>query len=266
MIALTTVPKMYFVHTDHLNTPRLIASDTGQAVWQWNNDDPYGNNAPNENPSSAGQFTFNLRFPGQYFDSETSTHYNYFRDYDASTGRYAQSDPIGLIGGINTYAYVDGNPIGYIDPEGLLFTTTLYGMRNDMSTDDAVRAGGPGTIAAGIANAGLYGGVATTGGAIATAAAIPVASSALSAASTQLQPYVVPSVLAISAIVRSGNPGIVTKVPTLPTQSIAAVTRTINQSQKAGAALKRALGAAAAGGSGKAGAFGTDDFGGLYCR
>ena len=118
LIALTTVPKMYFVHTDHLNTPRLITSDTGQPVWRWDNDDPYGNNAPNENPAGAGQFTCNLRLPGQYFDSELNTHYNYFRDYDPLTGRYVQSDPIGLAGGINTYGYVGGNPLSFIDPTG----------------------------------------------------------------------------------------------------------------------------------------------------
>ncbi len=52
--------QLYFIHTDHLNTPRLITNTVGLPVWRWDNDDPYGNNAPNENPSGAGNFTCNL--------------------------------------------------------------------------------------------------------------------------------------------------------------------------------------------------------------
>ena len=60
-----------------------------------------------------------LRFPGQYFDNETGLHYNYFRDYDPATGRYIESDPIGIYGGLNTYSYALENPVAKIDYWGL---------------------------------------------------------------------------------------------------------------------------------------------------
>jgi RHS repeat-associated protein len=61
----------------------------------------------------------NHRFPGQYYDAETGLHQNYFRDYEASIGRYVQRDPIGLRGGINVYLYANASPIIFSDPWGL---------------------------------------------------------------------------------------------------------------------------------------------------
>jgi RHS repeat-associated protein len=123
-IAITVAPpaaKVYYVHADHLGTPRAITRPSDNAVvWKWENSDPFGNNAPNEDPSNLGVTTkYNLRFPGQYYDMETGTYYNYFRDYDPLLGRYGQSDPIGLSGGINTYTYVKARPLMLIDPNGL---------------------------------------------------------------------------------------------------------------------------------------------------
>jgi len=111
---------LYYIHADHLGTPRLVTDQTQTAAWRWVSD-PFGENMPSQDPDGDGTpFVLDLRFPGQYFDAETGRHYNYFRDYDPATGRYVQSDPIGLIGGLSTYLYANGNPIRYADPEGLI--------------------------------------------------------------------------------------------------------------------------------------------------
>jgi RHS repeat-associated protein len=89
------------------------------AVWRWDAN-PFGQGAADEDPDgNLLTLSYNLRFPGQLYDPVTGLHYNYFRDYDPATGRYVESDPIGLNGGANTYAYVGGNPIVRVDPEGL---------------------------------------------------------------------------------------------------------------------------------------------------
>jgi RHS repeat-associated protein len=70
-------------------------------------------------------------YPGQYYDQETGLHYNYFRYYDPSTGRYVTPDLIGLAGGINLFTYVRANPINTYDLLGLvttLITTYDYGV------------------------------------------------------------------------------------------------------------------------------------------
>lgn len=99
-----TDTQIYYVYADQINTPRVItqASDN-QIVWRWDAADPFGLAQPNENPSGVGGFIYNPRFPGQLYDRETNLHYNYFRDYDPQLGRYVESDPIGLAGGVNTY-------------------------------------------------------------------------------------------------------------------------------------------------------------------
>jgi RHS repeat-associated protein len=103
----------YAVHTDHLGTPKLLTNDIGGVVWEAAHT-PLG-----EAVVEKQDIRFNLRLPGQYFDSETGTHYNYQRDYDPRTGRFLTSDPVGLEGGDNTYAYADNNVLGAIDVLGL---------------------------------------------------------------------------------------------------------------------------------------------------
>jgi len=110
---------VFFIEPDHLNTPRAIKNQNDTVVWQWNSD-PFGKATPNEDPDGDGvKFEYNLRFPGQVFDKETGLNYNWHRNYDPGTGRYIESDPIGLMGGLNTYGYVGGNPYSFVDPMGL---------------------------------------------------------------------------------------------------------------------------------------------------
>jgi len=117
---------VFYIYADHIDTPRVITRSTDNTtVWTWYTADPFGIYLPISNPSGLGEFTYNPRFPGQLFDQETGTHYNYYRDYDPQTGRYVQSDPIGHGGGINTYAYANGNPLTYSDPYGLFGVADL---------------------------------------------------------------------------------------------------------------------------------------------
>ena len=111
---------LYFIHVDHLGTPRLAIGEDGVERWRWDQLEPFGDNVPIETMGTEGYpINLPLRFPGQYADKETGLHYNYFRDYDPSIGRYGESDPIGLDGGLNTYAYVEGSPLAFVDLKGL---------------------------------------------------------------------------------------------------------------------------------------------------
>ena len=110
---------IYYIHNDHLGTPKLMTNELGVAVWRASAT-PFGKASVNDDVDGDGDsVTLNIRQPGQYYDRETGFYYNYFRYYDPETGRYITSDPIGLAGGINTYAYVENNPLRLIDPLGL---------------------------------------------------------------------------------------------------------------------------------------------------
>lgn len=135
---------VYYVYSDHINTPRMIAdAGTGNVVWNWMATDPFGLGAPDENPGGGGAFSYNVRFPGQYYDKESNLHYNYFRDYDPQTGRYLESDPIGLNGGINTYGYVGGNPVIRYDSLGLQWVRGAVSARASDSPAISITASGP---------------------------------------------------------------------------------------------------------------------------
>ncbi|WP_408611927.1 RHS repeat-associated core domain-containing protein [Chitiniphilus purpureus] len=113
--------QLYYAWADHLGATRQLSDPARRkVVWDWPISEPFGHSGVREDPDLDGKLvTYNLRFPGQYFDKETGRFYNYFRDYDPRIGRYIQSDPIGLAGGVNTYGYVNGNPISLVDPYGL---------------------------------------------------------------------------------------------------------------------------------------------------
>ena len=118
----TLIETTHFIHFDHLGTPRRVTDDGQTVVWSWDST-PFGNSNPDEDPDgNSKSFTLNLRFPGQYYDAESGLHYNYFRTYDPGTGRYIESDPVGLGAGLNTYGYALQQPQRFADPFGLRVT------------------------------------------------------------------------------------------------------------------------------------------------
>ena len=157
-IALQRGTALHAIDTDHLGRPQIVTSSSRNLMWRASN---YAFDRAVATTSTLGVNGLNLGFPGQLYDSETELWHNGFRDYDSFTGRYLQSDPIGLNGGINTYAYSGGNPIVWADPTGLAVNVCRdpafngafgNGVKHYWVTTDTQSAG-MGTPAAG-ANAG----------------------------------------------------------------------------------------------------------------
>ncbi|MBB5877287.1 RHS repeat-associated protein [Xanthomonas sp. 3498] len=112
-----------YVQPDHLGTPRAVIDPVRDvAIWRWDlKGEAFGTTAPDQDPDKDGTtFVFDMRFPGQRYDALSGLNQNYFRDYEAGAGRYVQSDPIGLQGGVSTYSYGGSRTFASIDPFGLI--------------------------------------------------------------------------------------------------------------------------------------------------
>ncbi len=124
-----------YLEPDQIGTPRVaIDAATGTQTWAWSPvNDAFGQTQP------SGTLGLDLRMPGQVYDGESGVNYNYFRDYDAGTGRYVESDPFGLRGGLSTYAYVRGNPLSFVDSRGLYPGQPFGGATQQAAMDAAAR-------------------------------------------------------------------------------------------------------------------------------
>jgi RHS repeat-associated protein len=132
-IAVQIGANLYAIDSDHLNTPRRLTDANGRPVWQWVTTG-FGELEPTTAATgfirarlnigtpiaNTAAVQFNLRYPGQQYDAETGLFYNHHRTYDPYlTVGYTQADPLGLDGGWNRFGFVDGNPVNWIDPDGL---------------------------------------------------------------------------------------------------------------------------------------------------
>ena len=116
------VPEVAYIQPDHLGTPRVVIDPARNlSIWEWSSkSEVFGNQAPNSDPDGDGvAFELALRFPGQQATDASGLFYNYQREYDPAVGRYSQSDPIGLEGGISTYWYAEASPVLKYDSLGL---------------------------------------------------------------------------------------------------------------------------------------------------
>jgi len=117
-LALIEEGRIYFIHTDHLGTPRVVTNGNGTEVWRWE-PTPFGLGKP------TGSITLNLRFPGQYFDAETGLNYNWHRYYHPTTGRFLRAEPTGLDFGMNPFRYALASPVSHFDANGLWASSIL---------------------------------------------------------------------------------------------------------------------------------------------
>jgi RHS repeat-associated protein len=126
---------LVYLHTDQLNTPRVGTNAAANIIWRWDSD-TFGVGDAEEIQDGTGVLAaVNLRMPGQFYDEESQTFYNYYRDYKAELGRYLQSDPLGLAAETNTYSYVSAHPLSRSDSYGLLNDNSFYsGLRQSEQT------------------------------------------------------------------------------------------------------------------------------------
>jgi len=116
--------RLAFVHVNHLGAPVAATDEAGRIIWQVDYA-PYGGLIrTTASPGNQTAYTLALRLPGQWEDAESGLYYNDFRYYDPQAGRYLSPDPLGRLaerlGSPNAYAYVNNNPLSYIDPWGLI--------------------------------------------------------------------------------------------------------------------------------------------------
>jgi len=104
--------QVYAIDDDQIGRPEELTNASQTVVWR-------AQNFAFTQNVIVSSVNLNLGFQGQYYDAETATWNNGFRDYKSGLGRYVESDPMGQNAGINTYAYAADNPGAFADPFGL---------------------------------------------------------------------------------------------------------------------------------------------------
>ena len=110
-VALIEGGVVYYIRADHIARPVFATNASGAKVWEATYT-PFGGVH-----TSTGVLP-TARFPGQWFQTESGLHQNWMRDYDPTTGRYLEPDPLGLVNGASVYGYVGQSPMRFTDPTG----------------------------------------------------------------------------------------------------------------------------------------------------